>query len=80
MEKVKLYEYAFIGVAHKMQLLDKEISKGYEMIRDYENAKTTKTKAEIKQAIEEKEKKHKELEKDFNTIKWVLSELEEKHI
>lgn len=61
-----------------MQLLHKEIAQVYEMLRDYENAKTTKTKAEIKQAIEEKEKQFKEVEKDFDTIKWVLAELEEK--
>lgn len=61
-----------------MQLLHKEIAQGYEMLRDYENAKTTKTKAEIKQAIEEKEKQFKDAEKDFDTIKWVLAELEEK--
>lgn len=62
-----------------MQLLHKEFAQGYEMLRDYENVKTTKTKAEIKQAIEEKEKQFKEAEKDFDTIKWVLAELEEKH-
>lgn len=78
MEKVQLYKHAYFGVAHKLQLLDKEIAQGYEMLRDYENAKTTKTKAEIKQAIEEKEAQFKEAEKDFDTIKWVLAELEEK--
>ena len=80
MEKVQLYKHAYFGLAHKLKLLDKEIAQGYEMIRDYENSKTTKTKSEIKQAIEEKEKQYKEAEKEFDTIKWVLAELEEKQL
>lgn len=77
MLKQELYNYAFVGAAHKLKLIDKEIKQGYEMLRDFENAKTTKTKDEIKKAIEEKEKQYKEIEKDYNTIKWVLSTLEE---
>lgn len=76
MNNKELYSYAFAGAIKQLETLEKEIKQGYKMLRDFENAKTTKTREEIKIAIEEKEREYKKIDKDFDSIKWILSTLE----
>lgn len=74
----QILEYAVKGLMVDIQILEKEIKKGYEYIKQIDNGekpKTPKTKYEIQEICKAKKAEMEQLEKEHFELRWQLSEM-----
>lgn len=79
MREYDIYKWAVKGLTAEIDKLEKDIQRGKQLLRKYENGnspKTPKTPQEIRQIIQDKKDEIKKLDKQRFDLNWEISEME----